>query len=645
MLTPSLTSWDYGNTDIHIGGPTQTFMLTNNTAAPVTVDSVAVVGANASAYQVSSDGCSNDILWTPGSCSVQVTFDPHSTGLQSAALEITDDSGTLDIPLSGTGITGTLSASPSSVVFTPQPWFNGGQQQSINIQDSNDAGVQVTSAVITGPDASVFSIAWGQNCGTQQFGPGGICGMGINFNPPNGPGTFSAQLEIISDSLSSPLIIPLSATALNGPHAVLTPSETNFGDVAIGSSVAQTVTVSNDGDYPMQVQGTLLVTGTPSDLPITGDSCSGQVITAGSTCQFTVTYRPSAARELNAAVLLLTNDAGAPTLSGYSGQGVPAVNGSAIVTGHPAAGSTLTCAPVGDPAGTTFTYQWIRNGHLVAAPGAQRLMLRDADVGARFACRIVATNSVSTQTVTSPQTAAITPMSLVGEPGAFTDEGTCRSVQTSHSIRLGGVDVRLGYGAPVTPWAPLTLTAARVLTARIDGRIVGHGKVVTISPQTLWSFADGHHAFTVADAAASSQGHLVLDACSLAVRLDGGPFQQTTLAASSRYGVRTLSFRLPPHLYLSAGVGRTVGWVTITSAGDPSRGFNVIGPRTESNAVTVSLSAHTLSLTNLPPRTGVVTVTLRAGVVFGQTGTVALAAHERGSGALLRASAPATWLP
>ena len=85
---------------------------------------------------------------------------------KTAALEITDDSGTLDVPLSGTGITGTLSATPNPVAFTPAPWFYGGQQQSITIQDSNDAGVQVNSAVITGPDASRFSIGWGQNCGS-----------------------------------------------------------------------------------------------------------------------------------------------------------------------------------------------------------------------------------------------------------------------------------------------------------------------------------------------------------------------------------------------------------------------------------------------------------------------------------------------
>ena len=106
---------------------------------------------------------------------------------------------------------------------------------------------------------------------------------------------FHAQLEISSDSLSSPLIIPLNATALNGPHAVVGPLQTDFGNIAIGKSASQTITVANNGDAPMQVQQAFMVTGTPSVFPITADGCSGQVVNQGSSCQFTVQFEPTAA--------------------------------------------------------------------------------------------------------------------------------------------------------------------------------------------------------------------------------------------------------------------------------------------------------------------------------------------------------------
>ena len=117
------------------------------------------------------------------------------------------------------------------------------------------------------------------------------------------------------------------------------------------------------------------------------------------------------------------------------------------------------------------------------------------------------------------------------------------------------------------------------------------------------------------------------------------------VAASSRYGVSSLTFRLPRNLHLAAGTGRVVGWVTVTPAGDPSRGFNLVGPRTESNAVTVTLGAQSITVTDLPPRTGVVSITLSPGVMFGRAGVVELSARQRGTRTVVRARTPATWLP
>lgn len=646
VLSPSPTSWDFGDIDIHSGNlPTQTVTFSDNVPSIVTVNNVDIVGPDASAFQLTDNGCQNAILVQSDSCSVQVTFEAITTGTQTASLEITDTTGTLDVPLSGTGISGTLTASPNAVVFGAQPYYNGGQQVGLNIQNSNDAGVQATSGTITGPDAADFYIANGQNCWSQEYGTGSSCQMNIGFNPPNGPGTFQAQLEITSDSVSSPLVIPITATSLNGPHPVLSPPETDFGDVAIGHSAAQVMTVSNDGDYPMQVQGTLLITSTPLDLPITADQCSGQIVDPGAFCQFTVTYRPTAARALNATVLLLTSANGAPTPTGFTGDGVPTIHGTASVTGNLAAGSTLTCNPAGDPSGTHYTYRWLRDGDLVADAHSRQLALGDSAVGAHFACRIVASNTVSRQTVTSRRTAEIAPMNLALLQGAFTDQGTCRTIAAGHVVRLGRHEVTVSYGAPSTPWAPLTLTAASTLQVNIDGQRVGTGTLVTLSPQTLSTFANGRHTLTIVSAGTVGKNPLVLGTCSLAVRLNGGPGQATTLSASSQYGLSTLSFRLPSSLYLDTGFARKLGWATVTSAGYPISGFNLVGSRTTSNAVTVTVTAHTVTVTNLPPRTGVMSVTLRPGVLSGVTGIVGLAARQRGSRSVLGATAPASWLP
>ncbi len=645
VLSPSLASWDFGNVDIHGSSATQDFAISNASAGAVTVSSVTIIGPGGAAFQVTSTGCPGAVLGTGDTCDIQTAFAPATAGAKSATLEITDDSGTLDVPLSGTGITGTLTANPSPLNFTPQPWFYGGQQQSMSLQDSGDAGIVTQSAQITGPDAARFYLAWGQNCVSQQYGPGGNCTFGVGFNPPNGPGTFHAQLELTTDSASSPLVIPLNATALSGPNAVISPPQTDFGNVEVGHSASKTVTVANTGDFPMQVQGLLMITGTPSDIPISADHCSNQTVNQGDSCQFTVTYRPSAARELNAAVVLITNGPGAPTPTGFTGDGVPGLNGAVTISGDPSAGSTLTCHPVGFPGGTDFAYRWLRNGHLMAGELTRRLTLPDADIGARMSCRVIAANAIATRTATSRGTAKIAPMTLTDLPGAFSDQGTCRVVQANRVVRLGPDRVVTSFGSPSTPWAPLTFTSGVPVKARIDGRLVGAGKVIVVSPATLDGFPNGRHSLSINRTGAAVQTPIVLGACALAGRLTGGPGQPASLSASSRHPISALTFQLPPQLPLAAARGWRLGWVTITSAGHPIRAFDLVGPRTLSNAVAVAVTAHTVSVTHLPPRTGVVTVTFRAGVVSGRAGTVHLTARLRGSPASVRARTPATWLP
>ena len=137
------------------------------------------------------------------------------------------------------------------------------------------------------------------------------------------------------------------------------------------------------------------------------------------------------------------------------------------------------------------------------------------------------------------------------------------------------------------------------MTAHIDGRLVGAGTVVVISPATLEAFTNGRHSLSVSGAGGVTRSPIVLGACSLAGRLTGGPGQPASLSASAQHGISAVMFRLPPQLYAATARGRRLGWVTITSAGHPTRGFDLVGSRTMSNAVTVAVTAHTVTVTHL----------------------------------------------
>jgi hypothetical protein len=645
VLSPSPASLDFGNDDIHSGGgPSQTLTFTNNTAGGVNVSSDVVAGSDAADFQLNFNTCAGAFLPPSGSCSVRVTFQATSTGARSASLELTDDSGTLDVPLTGSGITGTLTANPNPLTFTPQPYYDGGQQQGINIQNSNDAGTQATSGTITGPDASRFYIAYGQNCTNQQYGPGNGCGIGVGFNPPNGPGTFHAQLEISSDSLSSPLIIPLNATALNGPHPVIGPLQTDFSNIAIGNSASQTITVSNDGDAPMQIQQAFMVTGTPSVFPITADGCSEQVVNQGSSCQFTVRFEPTAAGYREGSVIIIINNTPAPvTPIGFNGTGVPSPSGTATITGKQAAASTLTCNPVGYPGGTIYSYQWLRNGQALPGATAASYTPSDGDVGSQLACRLTATNPVGTQTVTSPPTGPVAAMDLSRLAGSFVDAGTCRTIGVARRLHAGSTLVTVSYPQPSLPWAPLTVSARQTVLASIDGQAVASGRQINISPRTLAAYSDGAHTLTVTIRRDSVKTPLLLAPCVLAVRVDGGPGQGALVSLASRAAMTSATITLPPGLSLHV-TSRKLGTFSYRQAGYPARTFDIVGSHTTTNNVTVSITRHTIRISNLPARTGVIRFTTRTGVLAGTGGTAKAAATLADAQGQQTSRVPATWL-
>ncbi len=645
ILKASPSAWDFGNSDVNFGGgANQQFTISNDTGPDVTVVTVDLTGADADAdqFRMNSDGCTSVSLSQGNSCEISITFQPSSPGAKAATLELQDsDAGVLDVPLTGTGMTGTLTANPNPLIFSTQPYFFGGQTQNVNLQNSNDFSTKTSSASIVGPDAAQFSIAFGQNCEQQVLGNNNSCGIGIGFNP-SGPGTFHAELVVTSDSASSPLRVSLQATALNGPLEVVTPTQTDFGDVAIGSSLAQPVTISNRGDFALQIQQAFVVSGTPGTFPVTGDRCTGQTVAPGSSCQFTVNFRPTIEGFRDGSVIVISNTPAPVSPIGFTGTGVASPHGGAVITGTPAAGSVLTCDPVGYGPGATYSYQWLRDGQPIAGATGATLALGDSDVGARLACRVTAVNSVGAQTVTSPATGATAAADLSRIPGSFVDRGACRAISVAHRVTVAGTPVSVRYSSPTVLWSPLTLSAKQGLRVSIDGRAVGRGKRVAISPRALSAYANGSHTLAVSSGSASTASPLLLADCLLAIHAQGGSKQGSAISVSAPAALGTTTITLPHGLTLRAH-GRPLGQFGYTQAGHPPLTFPIVGRHTSANDVSVTVTPHRIRVTNLPARTGVIRLSLRRGVLTGTGGAMRAAAAVAGASGTQTTSVPATW--
>jgi hypothetical protein len=636
-LTADPSSLDFGSADIHPqnqNGPFTPVTLTNVSADSVNVTSVALAGSDAASFQTNNN-CG--FLDVGQSCQVQLRFQPTHLGAVTADLLVDDDTGTTDVPLTGTGIIGTLTASPNPLTFNAQPYYYGGQTQGVQLTVGADAGVQTESAAITGPGASAFYVAWGSNCFSQFYYPNNGCGFGIGFQAP-APGVYTAHLEVTSDGNPNPLVVPLTAVALNGPHLTLTPAQAAFGEVPVGRDAAIRVTALNDGDYPTQIGETVAVTGLPDVFFLTDNTCDGAVLAPDATCALTAHFRPAFAGPVNASMFLIAGDSPRPVqVVGLSGTGLggpatPPANAVAL-TGRAVVGGKLACDATAPPS----AIGWMRNGRVLPGARGASLVLRDADVGARFSCRA----TVSGVTLSSAPSAPVRPRDLAGEPGAFIDRAVCRSAVAPSTLRVGGRSVAIATGRPATPEAPVVLRSAVSLRVGIDARPGGSGRRVTLTPRELARLGDGAHRLQISAGGASATATLGLMRCGLALELRGGPGRPAAIAVSARAGVRALAVRLSG---LRLRVARRhLGELVYVPAGLPARRLQLAGRRSTANGVTVTLHRRGLRVSGLPPEVGVVRFELRAGVLTGRAGAGRASATLRGDRRATTARALALW--
>ena len=113
-LSPS--SADFGTVALGSTSSASSFTLTNGGNAALALSSVAVSGANAADFNISSNACGT-MLAAGDSCTITVAFTPSLVGAESAQLAVVDSLGTQTSALSGTGGTAAdfaITASPDS---------------------------------------------------------------------------------------------------------------------------------------------------------------------------------------------------------------------------------------------------------------------------------------------------------------------------------------------------------------------------------------------------------------------------------------------------------------------------------------------------------------------------------------------------
>jgi hypothetical protein len=299
-----------------------------NATAPLAVGQIVLAGANASQFATSADGCSGQSLNPGDSCTIKIAFGPTSPGLKSATLSVPSDGsvGTVDVPLTGAGVTTAIEIDASSHDFGDQLVGTTSAAQTVTVTNgaSASATLEPGPLSIQGTASDQFQIVpAGDQCSGAMLAPGQGCTVEVVFAPTS-LGSKPAQLAIPTNDPSSPTEVLLSGTGTD-PDQSVSPSAIDFGAKLVGTtSSTQTVTLGNGaGASATDVIEAVDIAGPDADrFQIVSDGCSGQSVPIGGDCEIGLRFAPTAIGPRSATLRIASDDPTSPATVSLSGEGV-----------------------------------------------------------------------------------------------------------------------------------------------------------------------------------------------------------------------------------------------------------------------------------------------------------------------------------
>jgi len=319
--------------------------LTNNGTRSLTIQQV-----SSSLAQFIVAGPSLPLtLQSRQSVSFQVVFQPNAATLFSANIVFTIGRrylSTLAVPVTGTGVALTaasrtssptylLTSSASSLNFGNIP-VGSSASQAVTLTNTGNSSVSISQISVSGTG---FTAGGATAPVTLAAGQGVSLLVGFS---PSLAGAASGSVTIVSNASNSLTTISLAGTGVQ-PQISVVPTSVNFGNVTVGITNTQSVTVSNPGSANLSItQATVSGTGfalSGVTLPLT--------LVPGGSAVLTVSFKPASASSTSGALTLVSNAPNSPLSVMLSGTGVSQVlqlspNPAALSFGSVTTGSSGT---------------------------------------------------------------------------------------------------------------------------------------------------------------------------------------------------------------------------------------------------------------------------------------------------------------
>jgi hypothetical protein len=257
---------------------------------PVTIDAGQSAAFNV-VFAPKSAGVIHGSVTLNGVSSLTMKIKKHAAGAQDTA------PASVAFTVSGDGIApGQLVAAPSSVSFG-NVTTGSAQSQTVTLTNSGGTSASITQANVSGAGLNISGLTL-----PLSLGAGQSISFQLTFSPTSA-GTVSGGLTITSTANNANLSMAVTGTAVAPPALALNRSSVSFGNVTVGTTQNQPVTITNSGGSS--------VTITRATAAGTGYSISGLVtplaLSPGQSSGFTVAFAPQAAGSSSGSVALVSD--------------------------------------------------------------------------------------------------------------------------------------------------------------------------------------------------------------------------------------------------------------------------------------------------------------------------------------------------
>jgi hypothetical protein len=340
--------------------PAQTVTVKNTSAVPLTMDygdtcsynpNPCLGGSYTADYSITTNSCGDNTIPAHSSCTFSLDFTPSTANQEAITVYIFDNAADSPqtVPVTGKGTAPTASISTKSLTYPvkgagPLGLGQTAPAQTVTVtntgtvpmvMDWGDTCAYNPNPCLGGSYTSDYSIVT-NSCAYNTIPAGSSCTFSVDFKPSTTNQEAITVYVFDSATNTSPQTVALSGQG-TAPTASVSPTSLTFpakgsGPLGLGQTApAQTVTVTNTGTVPMVMDwgDTCAYNPNPclggsytSDYSIVTNSCGDNTIPAGSSCTFSVDFKPSTNNDEDGTIAIFDSATGSsPQTVALSGQG------------------------------------------------------------------------------------------------------------------------------------------------------------------------------------------------------------------------------------------------------------------------------------------------------------------------------------